>query len=1044
MKALLCGCLAAAMCCLSSIVTQAAQAFPDPTGGWTYVYNGDQLQVGEPAFDGTWTHDNGSDAFKGDEIGGVLDPVNTPANAPGGAILLMDGNVQYLRMQDPGDPRDYDGSLTVWDDPSNRKIYFGHYLWQDLPTNSTLAILDTGVTLTFRARVPTPSKAGGPLDPLHPDGRSIAGDYPSNGVVPYPEGGDGYVTSDGAKGNFVIRQFGDAGAGISGGAIALSLTVPSDTPGGNPDSGRANFSGLTMNERNGPATSGAVDFGEGSGENNFPLDPTDWHEFWIAIRKTRDPVKADATHDVFVWRDGTLVATSHKVTAGDGSDLPNGSFIATGGSATPQSWALDVDWFGYKEGFVLPEGGQVPPDVIVTPVGGTLFYDAAGELAVDVEALMPGSTLSRSGFTVVLNGVDITDSMTFTGNDGEAFRTASYSGLQPSTQYTAVVTVTDSTGLTTEVISDFDTFIEAGGLTIESEDYNDSGGMFFEDPAPGDTFNFFGTVDVDYFDTTTDTAGTYRPLDTVDMDDGNDAPRAKFASFADWQITEVETGEWLNYTRTFPATVFTPYLRAGAGADRQLRLDRVTGDRTQPNQTVKPLGLFQAAQTRTVNTYRYMPLTDAFGVARRVNLSGETTVRLTATDVANDVNHNFLYFADAGGAASTLPWASAVSPAPAAVDVPADALVTVSLMDGQNAVTVAGIQMKFDGQDVTASLVKADTALGADASYNPGGMSAGSNHAIELTYADSTGASETRTWSFTVAGTSTAEITSIGLNFGASQAGGALTAADVAGVPTVAQANWNNLNGQSGTNNTVIGDASGSAQTTEVIVDWNSNNLWSSTGAGEENNGLTGVDRTLMTGYLDTEADTTTTVTISGIPDSLVQGEFGYDVYVYALGGVAGRGGAYRVVDPASGSVISDYVKSQSPASPVAYVEVPTTDPNAWGAGTHVRFRGLTASNIRIEATTVDPWGFGSPNRAPINAVQLVLATEAAPPKPAKFDSIVRNPDGSITVTWTGAGVLEAAESLSGPWDEIEGATSPFTFEPESAALFGRVRTDPN
>jgi hypothetical protein len=354
-------------------------------------------------------------------------------------------------------------------------------------------------------------------------------------------------------------------------------------------------------------------------------------------------------------------------------------------------------------------------------------------------------------------------------------------------------------------------------LTIESEDYNDSGGMFFDDPAPGDTFNFFGTVDVDYFDTTPDTAGTYRPLDAVDMDDGNDAPRAKFTAFADWQVTEVETGEWLNYTRTFPATVFTPYLRAGAGADRQLRLDRVTGP-TQPNQTVKPLGLFQAAQTRTVNTYRYMPLTDAFGVARRVNLSGETTVRLTATDVANDVNHNFLYFADAGGAASTLPWASAVSPAPAAVDVPADALVTVSLMDGQNAVTVAGIQMKFDGQDVTASLVKTDTALGADASYNPGGMSAGSNHTVELTYADSTGASETRTWSFTVAGTST----------------------------------------------------------------------------------------------------------------------------------------------------------------------------------------------------------------------------------PARFNSIVKNPDGSITVSWTGAGVLEAAPSVSGPWDEIEGAASPYTFEPESAALFGRIRTDPN
>ena len=354
-------------------VLHAAQAYPDPAGGWTYIYNGDQLQVADPAFDGTWTHNNGSDEFGGDEVGGVLDPVGNPDNPPGGAILLVEGEIQYLRMQDTGDPRDYDAPTTAWDDPgNNRKIYFGHYLWRDLPTNSTLAILDNGVTLTFRARIPTSAKAGGPLDPLHRDGRNTAGDYPTNGVLPYPEGGDGYLTSDGAKGNFVIRQIGDGTTEHPGGAVALSLTVPTDTPGGNPDSGRAGFSGLTMNERNGPATSGAVDFGEGPGENNFPLDPTDWHEFWITIRKTRDPVKADATHDVLVWRDGDLVATSHKVTAGDGTDLNDGSFIATGGSATPQNWALDLDWFGYKEGFHLPAGAQVPPDVIVTPPSGTL------------------------------------------------------------------------------------------------------------------------------------------------------------------------------------------------------------------------------------------------------------------------------------------------------------------------------------------------------------------------------------------------------------------------------------------------------------------------------------------------------------------------------------------------------------------------------------------------------------------------------------------------------------------------------------------------
>jgi hypothetical protein len=147
---------ALAFCCS----VHAAQAFPDPAGGWTYVYYGDQLLTGEPALDGTWTHNNNSDEFDGSEIGGVLHPVNNPANGPGGASLLTEGDTQYLRMQVTGDPRDYG-----WPDPSNRKIYFGHYMFQDLPEPDTLTILDDGVTLTFRARIPTPAKAGGPLVP---------------------------------------------------------------------------------------------------------------------------------------------------------------------------------------------------------------------------------------------------------------------------------------------------------------------------------------------------------------------------------------------------------------------------------------------------------------------------------------------------------------------------------------------------------------------------------------------------------------------------------------------------------------------------------------------------------------------------------------------------------------------------------------------------------------------------------------------------------------------------------------------------------------
>ena len=322
--------------------------------------------------------------------------------------------------------------------------------------------------------------------------------------------------------------------------------------------------------------------------------------------------------------------------------------------------------------------------------------------------------------------------------------------------------------------------------------------------------------------------------------------------------------------------------------------------------------------------------------------------------------------------------------------------------------------------------IPADSVLTIAASYSKGG--AGQPNAEILTGPFSAPVQVAQ-------GAAPAAITGIGLNFGGDEGGGALAPGDVAGVPAVAQSTWNNLNTLAGSASGLVANAGGSAQSTAVTVQWTSANTWASTGRGEENNGFTGADRILMTGYLDTGADTTSTVTISGIPEALT--EQAYDVYVYALGGVAGRGGSHRIVDPANGSVLRDYIKSQSPGTPTEHVLVPTDDPTVWGAGTYLVFKGLTSSSITVEATTVDPWGFGDPNRAPINAVQIVPSTDGPL---VEFSSIVNNGDGTITVTWAGGGVLEAAPAITGEWLEVEGATSPLHLRSQRGDV---VRTDP-
>ncbi len=217
-------------------------------------------------------------------------------------------------------------------------------------------------------------------------------------------------------------------------------------------------------------------------------------------------------------------------------------------------------------------------------------------------------------------------------------------------------------------------------------------------------------------------------------------------------------------------------------------------------------------------------------------------------------------------------------------------------------------------------------------------------------------------------------IYSLGLKFGANESNSTLAGSSIAGVPGAAQAHWNNLNGQTGTASGMAADIAGIGTATAVTLQWTSPNTWTSDtrGGGNGANFRVGTpDAALMNGYLDTDNATTTTVTIWNITPELILS--GYDVFIYTLGGGAGRGGAYRIVDASSGKVLGDYLLAQMPYNPTVYTQVPTNSPaGQYGTGDYLVFRGLSAANITIEATTAHGLGFGNPPRAPVNAVQLV------------------------------------------------------------------------
>lgn len=337
----------------------AGVVYDPPEGGWTYKYEADMWDNDDMfALDGFWSHDDGSDAWDGTPIGDGL---------PGGLtdyVEIADGDTTtFIRMQDPGDPRQYGFS-----DPSNRKIYLGYDITLNdaLPGDSTL--LDDGVTISFRTRVAVP---GGDfeLDALHPADGLGEDDWPATG--------DGYIVHDGGKGNFSVRQ-------LAGGTISFCLAVQTDHA--YLDSALMK-DGLVMNRKVGNMVSGDVDW---QGDfaysdtldqaikdslaqhvNFLELDPREWHEFWITIEGVDTSVVKEATHKVNIYMDGSTEPAEFMVTAGSGSDFA-GAYIAMGVGATPQSGAYDVDFYAYAPGVHVPAGGSAVADNRTVPTSYSL------------------------------------------------------------------------------------------------------------------------------------------------------------------------------------------------------------------------------------------------------------------------------------------------------------------------------------------------------------------------------------------------------------------------------------------------------------------------------------------------------------------------------------------------------------------------------------------------------------------------------------------------------------------------------------------------
>src|SRR5438132_7258536 len=226
----------------------------------------------------------------------------------------------------------------------------------------------------------------------------------------------------------------------------------------------------------------------------------------------------------------------------------------------------------------------------------------------------------------------------------------------------------------------------------------------------------------------------------------------------------MQADEWINYSRTFPATHWNVYLRTSSQAREGVRFDEVTGDTTQPNQEKILRGNFLVPNTGSSTRFRYVQLTDAAGNPLVVDFSGLRTFRLTPLggldsdrqhggDDNGSLQPTYFLFLPTTDPAPQTPFLALASPGVNAQDVPVQPTVQLTILNRTTSVSIGSIQLRFDGANVTTSAsitnVTAEGA-GATVTYSPPGfLQPNSTHTISLVFSDGP-TTQSNQWSFTV------------------------------------------------------------------------------------------------------------------------------------------------------------------------------------------------------------------------------------------------------------------------------------------------------
>ncbi|MBI4657851.1 MAG: hypothetical protein HY735_03195 [Verrucomicrobia bacterium] len=471
----------------------------------------------------------------------------------------------------------------------------------------------------------------------------------------------------------------------------------------------------------------------------------------------------------------TFVDTPAADILSDGTDSPAAPYLGSGNLVLyayqdfDRNAPQDVYEVVYDNAEVAapPAAANTPPVISdVRPAEFSNFLPAPTQVSFKAT---DDKALDNSKISVTLNGVPVTaaNGLTLAGTGNS--RTVSFGGLAENVNYAAEFKVTDSDNVAVSSTLYFDTF-SPNNFLIEVEDFNFGGGQFIDNPiviAEGTGpqakayANQVGVQGTDYSDTRTSLQNVpYRPDDYVRMRQSLDFPRDKFtkaggaaASVFDYDVGDIVAGEWMNYTRTFPAGTYEVYLRESLvnGTQVEAVLEKVTSNPAQPNPTTRVLGSFLAQ--RTGYLFRMFPLTDGLGKNKIiVRLSGVETLRLrqvSSSPSDGGIFQNYLVLLPVPDPGLQRATVTGVSPAQGTTLESVTPSLQATIQNRDTTVKTSSIVLRVNGNAVTPA-VQSD-ANGATVSYVLSPLPApNSTVTARLTFSDNLDVAQTNEWSFTL------------------------------------------------------------------------------------------------------------------------------------------------------------------------------------------------------------------------------------------------------------------------------------------------------